>query len=827
MDDEVTTIDVAEGSHLQRKESEYLLKPDSSSMLNSREMVIPGEGDYPESSPQEFTGILEGKNVNKTVSSLAAAEHTCSGHLPVDDAGIMIEELTLRNYNGANLAVVGPSNNRDRMQIRQNQWQHIHLLAGGQGTGSSVRDSVRRDNGQPMSSAWEDVGYSSFPEFLAQKQSSHDHNEVREQVTNCENRAVSGDTLSPGGIRTKILSKSGFSEFFIKNSLKGKGVICRGPARDGFGVEIRDSNITKAAVDTTVASDSSLSPSAKTATPSPRGLAPTRVKSVICTDTVYDGFGDEFRDQNNTKAIVDSQVASDLSLSSSAKTAVPSAHGSAGTGPCHGPLPDSSHDGVNLREWLRAGHRKINKVESLYIFRQIVDLVDVSHSQGVAMQNLRPSCFKLLPSNQVAYLGSSVQREMLENAVDQDVSLKNLLSGKRSLEKGMFPSISLSGKKQNDRLEEKWYTSPMELSEGVCTFSSNIYCLGVLLFELLGSFDSEKARAAAVSDLRHRILPPNFLSENPKEAGFCLWLLHPESSSRPTTREILQSEVISGLQEVHEGDLSSSIEQEDVDSELLLHFLILMKEQKHKHATKLVEDIRCLEADIEEVERRTSPKKSSLLSCSHKTAICASEKRFIQEGTPSAEACSEFPHFSDTYGLRLMRNISQLESAYFSMRSKIQLPETDALTRSDKDLLLNRENFYQAQKNGEDLKVTDRLGTFFNGLCKYARYSKFEVRGILRNGDFINSANVICSLSFDRDEDYLAAAGVSKKIKIFEFHALFNDSVDIHYPVIEMTNKSKLSCICWNNYIKNYLASTDYDGVVKLDNNSKSPSVRK
>lgn len=281
-------------------------------------------------------------------------------------------------------------------------------------------------------------------------------------------------------------------------------------------------------------------------------------------------------------------------------------------------------------------------------------------------------------------------------------------------------------------------------------------------------------------------------------------------------REILQSEVISGLQEVHEGDLSSSIEQEDVDSELLLHFLILMKEQKHKHATKLVEDIRCLEADIEEVERRTSPKKSSLLSCSHKTAICASEKRFIQEGTPSAEACSEFPHFSDTYGLRLMRNISQLESAYFSMRSKIQLPETDALTRSDKDLLLNRENFYQVQKNGEDLKVTDRLGTFFNGLCKYARYSKFEVRGILRNGDFINSANVICSLSFDRDEDYLAAAGVSKKIKIFEFHALFNDSVDIHYPVIEMTNKSKLSCICWNNYIKNYLASTDYDGVVKV-----------
>jgi protein suppressor of PHYA-105 1 len=71
-------------------------------------------------------------------------------------------------------------------------------------------------------------------------------------------------------------------------------------------------------------------------------------------------------------------------------------------------------------------------------------------------------------------------------------------------------------------------------------------------------------------------------------------------------------------------------------------------------------------------------------------------------------------------------------------------------------------------------------------------------------------------LSFDRDADYFAAGGVSKKIKIFDFNSIFNDPVDIHYPVIEMSNESKLSCICWNSYIKNYLASTGYDGVVKV-----------
>jgi len=39
-----------------------------------------------------------------------------------------------------------------------------------------------------------------------------------------------------------------------------------------------------------------------------------------------------------------------------------------------------------------------------------------------------------------------------------------------------------------------------------------------------------------MSALRRRILPSAFLSDYPKEAGFCLWMLYPEPSSRPTIR---------------------------------------------------------------------------------------------------------------------------------------------------------------------------------------------------------------------------------------------------------------------------------------------------
>ncbi|GKD73347.1 SPA1-related 2-like protein isoform X1, partial [Tanacetum coccineum] len=65
-------------------------------------------------------------------------------------------------------------------------------------------------------------------------------------------------------------------------------------------------------------------------------------------------------------------------------------------------------------------------------------------------------------------------------------------------------------------------------------------------------------------------------------------------------------------------------------------------------------------------------------------------------------------------------------------------------------------------------------------------------------------------------KDYIATAGVLKKIKVYYFNALLNDSVDIHHPAVEMSNKSKLSWISWNSYMRNYLASTDYDEVVKI-----------
>lgn len=784
---EATAVNDIDSKRFLRKESGFLPKHRSSNMLEMQEMLIPGDINVQESSMGLYIDVLDGKNVTR-VDTSASPRY-------VDDAGAMVEELTVRNCNSGNLEI-GASSAKDKMMHNvHNNWQQFH----------------RRAEGPITTGVWEDSGSTLFPELLNNKQQSENQNDIMDNSRREDKQpALCNTLLSPGGIRTKILSQSGFSQYFVKNTLKGKGVVCSGP--------IHDQNHQKDAL---------------------RGFNSAPDSSKETTVRPSDGITEPWSSVSGV------------------------------------------HDGLCLREWLRASQNKVDKSKSLYIFKQILDLVDSSHSRGVALQALRPSCFKLMPSNQVLYIGSPVQKEPVRNIGGKEFHhLENNGDEKRQLEHDLHLGASRSSKRRKhgdepssfrmwpqftaragfrygtahdigtvngcprdsgygfnedsipkrddtypiksmhvsatsqmvsnlrrDPLEEQWYASPEDPRERCSTLSSNIYSLGVLLFELLASSESARAHAIAMMDLRQRILPPSFLSENPKEAGFCLWLLHPEPSLRPTTRDILQSQLVNGIQQSSMEKLSSSIDQEDAESDLMLHFLASLKEQKQKSATKLVNDIRYLESDISEIALRRP---------NNALAFPGEQKQSIQENRPTLGAKQKSSSFSSSGGSRLLSNINHLEHAYFSVRSSIGIPDSDTNKPGEHEVLRSRENNFGATKKEADKKPLDRLGVFFKGLCKYARYSKFEVRGTLRNGDFSSMGNVICSLGFDRDEDYFATAGVSKKIKVYDFQALLNDSVDIHYPAVEMSNKSKVSCICWNSYIRNYLASTDYDGVVKL-----------
>ncbi|XP_039168685.1 protein SUPPRESSOR OF PHYA-105 1 [Eucalyptus grandis] len=484
---------------------------------------------------------------------------------------------------------------------------------------------------------------------------------------------------------------------------------------------------------------------------------------------IFSCSADGVKDWEPEKPMSEAKVASPASLEAISSTDKPLLHGIDKSG------LEISHDGTNLRELLKPGcekQQKLGQDTKALLYQQF------SSSQGSESQILA----KLDP-----------------NVTDFPESAHTVGPHNTNLSHQIRSVLS--------QLEERWYTSPEELTEMGCIAASNIYSLGVLLFELLCYFESWKAQCVRMMDLSRRILPPEFLSENPKEAGFCLWLLHPEYDSRPKTREILHWELLcsSKSYELNQNDHPGrSASENDAELELLLRFFVSLKAQKLKDATKLAENIGQIEEDIKEIERRSSPLTSSLLS--------EVPTEFLSENVMTSGFLRR-PYSLPTVGTNFSRNLRQLEDAYFFMRSQSQTRKSSSVAHPDKGLLSNRERTpdLSVKQTASDLKEE-----FFDGLCKFARYSKFEARGTLRSGDVLNCANVIRSIGFDRDEDYIAAAGVSKKIKIYEFAALLDDSVDLHYPAVEMSNNSKLSCVCWNSYMRNYLASTDYDGTIKI-----------
>ncbi len=62
--------------------------------------------------------------------------------------------------------------------------------------------------------------------------------------------------------------------------------------------------------------------------------------------------------------------------------------------------------------------------------------------------------------------------------------------------------------------------------------------------------------------------------------------------------------------------------------------------------------------------------------------------------------------------------------------------------------------------------------------------------------------------------------------KLYEYQSILDNTVDLHYPTKEVLCTAKLSCISWNPYLRNYLASSDYDGFVSIWDMATAQKVR-
>lgn len=326
--------------------------------------------------------------------------------------------------------------------------------------------------------------------------------------------------------------------------------------------------------------------------------------------------------------------------------------------------------------------------------------------------------------------------------------------------------------------------------------------------------------------------------------------------------ELLHSEFLNEPRDdMEEREAAIELREQIDEQELLLEFLLLVQQRKQESAKKLQDTVSFICSDIEEVSKQQAilRKKGGLGSFEEVanddlsglnpslnifdidySSSMGSRKRFRPElQLYDLEECDDNLDDNQKHNLtgneesslfkssRLMKNFKKLESAYFLTRCRPFKPSGKPLVRhsqlssdgrTSKPLVNERSsiNNLGSKEGYSEGRRSGWINPFLEGLCKYLSFSKLKVKADLNQGDLLNSSNLVCSLSFDRDGELFAAAGVNKKIKVFECDAIINENRDIHYPVVEMASRSKLSSICWNSYIKSQIASSNFEGVVQV-----------
>ncbi|CAN6274272.1 unnamed protein product [Urochloa humidicola] len=291
-------------------------------------------------------------------------------------------------------------------------------------------------------------------------------------------------------------------------------------------------------------------------------------------------------------------------------------------------------------------------------------------------------------------------------------------------------------------------------------------------------------------------------------------------------------------------------QESETNMQILLVFLHCLRKQKLEELNEIQTDLQYIKEDINAVERhrlelyRTkerysmklrmllddpaaqkmwpSPieKATSLFPPNSRTPLSAScpgslqNKKLDLKGQVSHQGfqrrdltCSDPPNApiqSSNVVARKRRvqlQFNELQEYYLQRRRTGAQPRR----QEERDIVaMNREGYHAG------------LQDFQSVLTTFTRYSRLRVIAELRHGDLFHSANIVSSIEFDRDDELFATAGVSKRIKVFEFSSVVNEPSDVHCPVVEMATRSKLSCLSWNKYSKNVIASSDYEGIVTV-----------
>lgn len=262
-------------------------------------------------------------------------------------------------------------------------------------------------------------------------------------------------------------------------------------------------------------------------------------------------------------------------------------------------------------------------------------------------------------------------------------------------------------------------------------------------------------------------------------------------------------------------------ESTHAQNRLLHEFLAHLLRQKQEQASYIAQEIGLIKTDMAEVRdilTGASTADSEMVPTTPPPPVVLTKEvvQLIERMDDSHPSSVPLPSASSEEGFNSF--YQELPSVNYQSRKRRMYAHFDDFVQSY--FSVRSQDLHLASEQPDvTAKTASRQGldVFRENLVKFSRYNSLRPLATMHySSDLQNSSTIVSTIVFDKDNEFFAIGGVTKRIKVFDYMAVVRDTVDIHYPSVEMTSSSKISCIAWNSYHKNILATSDYEGIVNI-----------
>lgn len=218
-----------------------------------------------------------------------------------------------------------------------------------------------------------------------------------------------------------------------------------------------------------------------------------------------------------------------------------------------------------LRQWLDFRNTQepavVNVKQSIAIFQQIVSGVCYIHSQSIVHHDIKPGNIFVNHDLSQVQVGDFGLACCLQHS-SEDVTL-------------MVQPSSEHPFKHKREIGTKLYAAPEQL-RGECNSKSDLYSMGIVLFELLQPFSTDMERCKLITRLRSGHIPSELAVTTPKLAQLIGHLVSASPADRPSANE-LQVILVPLIKEAN--DITES---EDIKSRTIQNLLSVIKKKDHE-----------------------------------------------------------------------------------------------------------------------------------------------------------------------------------------------------------------------------------------------------